>query len=315
MSDIIVEKLEKYGLSQQNRPVQLFSKIGIVGCGSVGQSIAILVSSKELEVHFIELSEEKITQAFDEIEKELNKKIEHWGLTSGEKRSILSRIHGYVGYEHLKGCDLVIETIRTKKEQQIISRKEVFKNIEKYVSPETIIATNSTTVVVTELAAELEHKERCVGLHFFTNTPDAKIIEIVKGLYTSDEVYEKVFKFVKLLGKEIIPVQESPGLISTRLITILINEACQMLMEGVATKENIDKTMKEGLGMPLGPFEIADKAGLDKVVSWMDSLYNEFGEKKYKPSPVLMQLVRANRYGLSTGEGFYKYDKEGKKIF
>lgn len=314
MSDIIVEKLEKYGLSQQDRPRQLFSKVGIVGCGSVGQAIAILVSSKELEVHFIELSEEKITQAFDQIEKELNKKIEHWGLTSGEKRSILSRIHGYVGYEHLKGCDLVIETIRTKKEQQISSRKEVFKNIEKYVSPETIIATNSTTVVVTELAAELEHKERCIGLHFFTNTPDAKIIEVVKGLYTSDEVYEKVCKFVKLLDKEIIPVQESPGLISIRLMTTLINEACQLLMEGISSKENIDKTMKEGLGMPLGPFEIADKAGLDKVVNWMDSLYNEFGEKKYKPSPVLMQLVRANRFGLSTGEGFYKYDKEGRKI-
>ena len=126
------------------------------------------------------------------MEKELDNMIEHWGMTPGEKRAILSRIKGYIGYEHLKGCDLVIETIKSKtREQRVICRKEVFKNIEKYVAPDTIIATNSSTIVITELSSELEHKERCVSLHFLTSIPGSKMIEVVRGLYTSDEAYDK----------------------------------------------------------------------------------------------------------------------------
>ena len=167
MAEVIVEPIEKYGLSQKDRHKQLFSKVGIVGCGTVGQNIALMISQKELEVVFIELSEEKISNALCNIERELDKMIEQWGMTESEKRAILSRIHGYVGYEHLKGCDLVIESIRSKsRERRVSCRKEVFKNVEKYVSSDCIIATNSTTIVITELSSELEHKERCVSLHF-----------------------------------------------------------------------------------------------------------------------------------------------------
>src|SRR4030042_6056047 len=135
MSEILVEQIENYGLSKKDRTKTLFSKVGLVGCGSVGQSIALMISQKELEVIFIELSEEKISYAFYKMEQELDNTIQHWGLTPGEKRAILSRITGYLGYEHLKGCDLVIETIRSKtREQRVICRKEVFKNIEKYVA-------------------------------------------------------------------------------------------------------------------------------------------------------------------------------------
>ena len=315
MSELILESIEEYGLSKKDRPKQLFSKVGIVGCGSVGQNIAMMISAKELEVIFIELSEEKIDYAFNRIESELNLMIDHWGMTPGEKRSILSRIRGYVGYENLKGCDLVIEAIRSKtREQRVTCRKEVFKNIEKYVSPDAIIATNSTTIVVTELSSELEYKNRCVSLHFLTTAPGAKMIEVVRGLYTSDEVYDRVCKFVRMLGKEVIPVEESPGLISVRLYVALVNEACEVLMEGVGTKEDIDKTMRIGLGMTLGPFELADKVGLDKVVRWMDNLYHEFGDIKYKASPVIKKLVRAMQYGRTSGQGFYKYDESGRKI-
>ncbi len=315
MSDIIVESIEEYGLSKKDRPKQLFSKVGIVGCGSVGQNIAMMISAKELEVIFIELSEEKIDYAFCRMEAELNHMIDHWGMTPGEKRSILSRIHGFVGYEHLKGCDLVIEAIRSKtREQRVTCRKEVFKNIEKYVSTDAIIATNSTTIVVTELSSELENKNRCVSLHFLTTSPGAKMIEVVRGLYTSDEVYTRVCKFVSMLGKEVIPVEESPGLISVRLFVALVNEACEVLMEGVGTREDIDKTMRIGLGLTLGPFELADKVGLDKVVRWMDNLYHEFGDIKYKASPVIKKLVRALQYGRGSGQGFYKYDETGRKI-
>lgn len=315
MPDLIVESIEEYGLSKKDRPKQLFSKVGIVGCGSVGQNIAMMISSKELEVVFIELSEEKIDYAFCRMGIELDNMIDHWGMTPGEKRSILSRIHGHVGYEHLKGCDLVIEAIRSKtREQRVSCRKEVFKNIEKYVATDAIIATNSTTIVITELSSELENKHRCVSLHFLTTSPGAKMIEVVRGLYTSDEVYDRVCKFVRMLGKEVIPVEESPGLISVRLFVALVNEACEVLMEGVGTKEDIDKTMRVGLGLTLGPFELADKVGLDKVVRWMDNLYHEFGDIKYKASPVIKKLVRAMQYGRTSGQGFYTYDMSGKKI-
>ncbi|MBN1115827.1 MAG: 3-hydroxyacyl-CoA dehydrogenase family protein [Bacteroidales bacterium] len=315
MAEVIIEPIENYGLSAKNRPKQLFSKVGIVGCGTVGQNIAMLISQKELEIVFIELSDEKIHLAMKNIEQELDNMIEHWGMTTGEKRAILSRISGYVGYEHLKGCDLVIESIRSKtRERRISCRKEVFKNVEKYVSTDAIIATNSTTIVITELSSELENKERCVSLHFLTNAPSARMIEVVRGLYTSDDVYAKVTKFITMLGKEAILCQESPGLVSVRLFVVQLNEACEVLMEGVSTMEDIDKTMRIGLGQALGPFEMADKIGLDKVNRWMENLYNEFGDSKYIASPLIKKLVRAQRLGRISGIGFYAYDEEGKKI-
>lgn len=315
MANVIIEPIEKYGLSAKDRPKQLFSKVGIVGCGTVGQSIALMISQKELEVVFIELSQDKIDYAKCKIEAELDNMIEHWGMTPGEKRAIMSRIHGHVGYEHLKGCDLVIESIRSKtRERRVSCRKEVFKNVEKYVSPDCIIATNSTTIVITELSSELEYKERCVSLHFLTNVQSSKMIEVVRGLYTTDEVYDKVTKFITMLGREAIPCEESPGLVSVRVFVAQLNEACEVLMEGVTTMNDIDKTMRIGLGQTLGPFEMADKIGLDKVNRWMENLYNEFGDKKYIASPIIKRLVRAQHLGRFSGKGFYNYDETGKKI-
>jgi len=314
MAEVIVESIENYGLSQKTRSRTLFSKVGIVGCGTVGQNIALLISQKELEVVFIELSEEKVSAAFQKMEMELDNMIGRWGMTPGEKRAILSRISGFIGYEYLRGCDLVIEAIRSKtREQRITCRKEVFKNIEKYVARDTIIATNSTTIAITELSSELEYKDRCVSLHFLTNAPGAKMIEVVRSLYTSDEVFDKVSKFITMIGKILVQVQESPGLISIRLFVTMVNEACEILMEGVGSKSDIDTTMRVGLGLSLGPFELADKIGLDKVERWMDNLYGEFGDLKYKASPVIKRLVRAHQYGRSTGTGFYTYDEMGRK--
>lgn len=315
MADIIVESIENFGLSQKSRSRTLFSKVGIVGCGSVGQNIALMISQRELEVVFIELSEEKVSSAIKAIDQELENMIGRWGMTPSEKRAILSRISGHVGYENLKDCDLVIEVIRSKaREQRVTARKEVFKNIEKWVSPDTIIATNSTTIAITELSSDLEHKERCVSIHFITSAPGSKMAEVVRSLYTSDEVFEKVSKFITMIGKSMVQVQESPGLISIRLFATLVNEACEILMEGVGNKADIDNTMRIGLGLAMGPFELADKVGLDKVERWMDNLYGEFGDLKYKASPILKRHVRAHQYGRSTGQGFYMYDESGRKI-
>ncbi len=315
MAELIIEPLENYGLSKKDKPKTLFSKVGVVGCGTVGQAIARVISCRGIEVVFIEVSEQAIKYAMDEMSKELDRMIDRWGMTSGEKRSILSRIKGSMNYADLRDCDLVIEAILSKtRENSIALRKKVFKEIEKNVKPETIIATNSTTIVITELSAELEHNERCVSLHFSTTAPDARILEVVRGLNTSDEAYEKVLKFGKLLSKIVIPVEESPGLISVRLFVVLLNEACQILVEGVAKKEDIDLTMASGFGSKLGPFQMADKIGLDKVLRWMENLYSEFGEPKYKAPPILKRMVRANQLGRKTLKGFYVYDQNGKRL-
>jgi 3-hydroxybutyryl-CoA dehydrogenase len=190
----------------------------------------------------------------------------------------------------------------------------ILYKIEQHVDPETIIATNSSTQVITELTADLKHRDRCVSFHFLTPEADARVVEIVRGLYTSQKAYENTLKFANLIGKKVIPVKESPGIISTRLFVPLINEACEILMEGVGTMEDIDLTMKVGFGLPLGPFEMADKIGLDKIFRWCENLYGEFGDMKYKSSPLLKRLVRANQIGRRTARGFYEYNKDGVKV-
>ncbi|WP_026475679.1 3-hydroxyacyl-CoA dehydrogenase family protein [Alkaliflexus imshenetskii] len=317
MAEIVVEPIEKYALNKRKRVKTLFSKIGVVGCGKEGQSIARIASWHGIEVVFVELSLERIESALMGISRELDNRIENWGLTLSEKKAIMGRIRGTLDYKDLADCDFVIEAIRSDEktgERSIDVRKQVFRSIEAVVDRDTIIATNATTIVISELASELVYRDRCVSLHFFVTSSEARIIEVVKGLYTTDEVYSKVCTFVKLINRDVIPVEESAGLISVRLYVALLNEACQTLMEGIATMKDIDKTMVIGLGMRFGPFHTADIIGLNKVVKWMDNLFEEFGDPKYKPSPLIKRMVRAKRLGVQTGEGFYRYDANGKKI-
>jgi 3-hydroxybutyryl-CoA dehydrogenase len=310
-----IEKLEDYGLAKETKPKTLFALVGIVGAGTVGQNIARMVSSKGLDVILLDLSQEKIDQAYDELSKELNRMIERWGMTNSEKLGILSRIKGTTDYNSFKGCDIVIEAVKSSnREESHDLRMKILKKIEEHVDRNTIIATNSSTQVITELTADLNYKDRCVSFHFLTPEADARVVEIVKGLYTSQIAYENTIKFANLIGKKVIPVRESPGIISTRLFVPLINEACEILMEGVGSMEDIDLTMRVGFGLPLGPFEMADKIGLDKVLRWCENLYDEFGDLKYKSSPLLKKLVRANQWGRRTGRGFYEYNKDGVKI-
>lgn len=309
------ERLEDYGLSKDTRPKTQFSKVGIVGAGAVGQNIARMISSKGLDVIFLDLTQEKIDKAYAELARELDRMIQRWGMTNSEKLGILSRIKGTTDYRDFKGCDIVIEAIKSlKREQTHEIRSEILKNIEKNVGRNTIIATNSSTHVITELTADLQYKDRCVSFHFLTPEADARVVEVVKGLYTSQETYDNTLKFAQLIGKKVVTVKESPGIISTRLFVPLINEACEILMEGVGTMEDIDLTMRVGYGLPLGPFEMADKIGLDKILRWCENLYDEYGEVKYKSSPLLKKLVRAYQYGRRTGMGFYEYNKDGGKI-
>ena len=315
MSDIKVEKICNYALSKDAKPKSLFSKIGVVGCGTVGQSIVRLVSARGIEVVFIEKDEDLVREALRRISDDLDNMIDRWGMTSGEKRAIMSRIEGSVDCTKLQECELVFEAVRSKsKKANIKLVEEIFKKIEANTSIDTIIATNSTILGVTEIASVLEYPQRTVSIHFLISQPDAPVVEVSKGIETSDEVSAKVEKFIKLLGKRIVPISESPGGISARLVSPLINDACQMLMEGVATMDEIDDMMTKGLGMRMGPFATADKIGLDKILLWLDGLYEEFGELKYKAHSILKNNVRANQLGRKTEKGFFEYDSEGKRV-
>jgi len=317
MAEPIIEPIERYGLSKRNRKRTLFSRIGVVGCGKEGSVIATTAALNGMEVVFLEPTEERITNAYARIEEKLNKKIDNWGLTLNEKKAILSRISGTTNYKDFSSCDFVIEAIRYDEntgERRIMQRKEVFLQLEKVLSPKAIIASNVSTVIVTDLAAELEHTDRCIGLHFLSNIPDSHIIEIVPGLNTSTETYDKVCLFAKLINHQYVPVMESSGLISIRLFLIQLNEACGILMEGISSVEDIDRVLTVGFGHRQGVFRTADQMGIEKIVKLLDNLWEEYGSIKYKPSPILLRLFRAKHYGVSRGKGFYNYDDAGNII-
>jgi 3-hydroxybutyryl-CoA dehydrogenase len=311
----MAESLEDYSISKTiKQKSTVLKKIGIVGCGSMGQDIAMLASSNGIDVAFVDISEERVEEIYIEMGAKLDRIISRWGLTKGEKRAILSRIKGSADYSILKGCSIVIESVITNNMKDIVEAKQdVFRNIEKVVSRDAIIATNSSTIVISELATALKYRDRAMAIHFLSPALTVKIIEVARCLSTSDTAYNLVLKFARMIDRDVIEVGESPGSISTRLIVSLINESCQVLMEGLSNVDNIDETMRLGYGLQLGPFEMADKIGLDKLVIWMDNLYKEFGERKYKTSPVIKKLVRAGHLGRKTGIGFYNY-KDGKII-
>jgi 3-hydroxybutyryl-CoA dehydrogenase len=213
--------------------------------------------------------------------------------------------------DDLKDCDFVIECIRYDDEtgeRSTKMRKEVFKNLEEALSPDAIIATNATTVIISELASDLKHKNRCISLHFMIGHPDAKIIEVVKGFFTSEEVLEKVLTFSRMIKHEAIIVHESNGFVGQRLLVVMLNEACQMLMENICDLESIDKMFQVGFGQRMGVFRLADIIGIEKIVMLMEDMFNEYGDKKYKPSSILWRLYRSKQLGLHSGKGFYIYD-------
>lgn len=307
------EKLERFSLSKNLQPKGMLQKVGLIGCGSVGQEIALHVSQKGIEVVFIDLSNKRISEVTERMDAELENRIAKWGMTGSEKKLVMSRIKGSTDYANLEDCDIIIETIHSKKPgTSLEERMEVFRKVEKAVKKDTVITSNTATLMISDLAAVLEHPERALGMHFISPVSKINIVEVVRHANTNDEAYEMVNKFAQMIGKKIIKCSESPGNISTRMIVPMINEACSILMEGVATVSDIDEVMKEATGFEFGPFEMADKFGVDKIHKWMQNLFHEQGDLKYKPSPIIKRMVRAKMLGRYVGEGFY-YWNDGVK--
>ncbi len=306
----MAEKVADFALNKEVVQRAGIRKFGIVGCGSLGQDIAIMVSQANIEVLFIDTSQARIFEIFNTIEAQLENMINRWGLTHSEKRAIISRIKGSENMEDLKDCDIVIETINSKKPGTSLNeRQEIFSAIEAVVPADTIITSNTATVIISELASVLQNPSRAIGMHFLYPMDDNEMVEVIRSSQTSDETYETTCRFIRMLGKKAVTVNESHGNISTRMMIPMINEACNLLMEGISTVYDIDYTVKQSTGSQLGPFELADKIGLDKIQRWMDNLYDKLADPKFKTSPIIRRLIRAGMLGERSGEGFYKYEK------
>jgi 3-hydroxybutyryl-CoA dehydrogenase len=305
----IFESLAGYSLSRESESKGSIQKIGVIGGGNMGQEIIIHIARNGLDVVFLDLTLENVNATLAQIETRLLEIVDRWGMTPSEKKGIQNKIKGTVSYQDIKDCDIVIEAINSRKKGTNIEiRKEVFRQIEEVVSPDTIIASNTATLMISDLSSVLRIPQRALGLHFIAPVSTNSIVEVVKSYQTNEESFATVNKFIRMIGKKAIIVNESPGVISTRLMVTLINEACHILMEGVSSVRDIDETMKQALGHQFGPFELADRIGLDKLLKWMDNLYAEFGELKFKPSPILKRLVRMNHLGKAHGIGFYAYE-------
>ncbi|MEW6534069.1 MAG: 3-hydroxyacyl-CoA dehydrogenase NAD-binding domain-containing protein [Candidatus Auribacterota bacterium] len=286
--------------------------IGIIGASTRGRGLAEAAALAGLNVNLVELNKETLDRGIRKIGEEMDHLIEKWGLTDSEKKAAMARIKGITSLEDLeKKCQMVIVTVR----EDLDLNKDIFARLDAHMSPATILVTHSAILSVTEIATATQRPDKVAGITFLPPVVRVQLGEVVRGLKTSQETYETVTMFINdRLGKTAVEVAEAPGYISIRMLVNMINEAMYLVMEGIASIEDIDTSMKLGFDMKRGPFEIADKVGLDMVLVWTKYMYKEAGYRYNAPCPLLLKLVRANNLGKKTGEGFYKYDESGKII-
>ncbi|PZT54484.1 3-hydroxyacyl-CoA dehydrogenase family protein [Paenibacillus silvae] len=288
-----------------------FKKIGVVGGGTMGQGISQMLAAKGLDVLLVEHTTQKLDHAYNMIETNLDKQLEKWAITKAEKKLILSRITKVGHLAELGSCDMVIETIT----EDLEAKKKVFHQLDQVCPSNVILASNTSTLSLTELASSTKYPERVIGMHFIHPVSRVDLVEIIRGLKTSDTTFEETRRFVEeVVDKKGVMIYESPGFVSSRLICLLINEALHVLQEGVASAEDIDDAMRIGYNFQHGPLEMADRFGLDSVEAALERMFREFGELKYRPSTVLKKMVRAGHLGVKSGEGFFKYDKDGDRL-
>ncbi|MGE7983452.1 3-hydroxyacyl-CoA dehydrogenase family protein [Solibacillus sp. NPDC093137] len=277
--------------------------ISVIGAGVMGRGIAYSAALANFNVTLHDISEQSLQNAKEQIEKDLNKSIDR-GYAKEEDRQPIANIQYTTSLEEAgKKADLVIEAVL----EDMALKIEVFQKLDQLCSPHTILATNTSTMSPTEIGAQTKRASQTIAMHFFNPVPRMKLVEVVRGLDTSDETYEKVKQAALQMNKEVVEVNEFPGFVTSRMNCLIGNEAMNMLMEGVASAEDIDKALKLGLNHPMGPLELADLVGLDSRLRNMQYLYETLGEK-YRPCPLLTKYVKAGKLGRKSGEGFYKYD-------
>jgi len=280
-------------------------KVAVIGGGTMGNGITHVFAMNGYDVNLVEMKVELFDRAIGMISKNLDRQIKKEIITQSDKEAALSRISKVVGVKNVPAdTDLVIEAIFENKEVKL----SVFKELNAIIKPNSIFASNTSSISITELSAPTR-ADKFIGMHFMNPVPMMKLVEIIRGYSTSDETFSTIKNLSEKLGKVPVEVFDYPGFVANRILIPMINEAAFALMEGVASAEDIDTVMKLGMNHPMGPLTLADFIGLDVCLAIMEVLYNGFNDPKYRPCPFLRKLVAAKKLGRKTGEGFFKYDK------
>ena len=278
-------------------------KIMVIGAGQMGSGIAQVCAMAGFEVILHDLNEKIVHKGINSIKNQLQKQVEKEKLTNSEKEEIIQRLNVSSTLDHVKKADLIIEAIIEKMEV----KTSLFEKLDQLASEKTILATNTSSLPITEIAAATTRPERVIGMHFMNPVPVMKLVEIIRGLATSDEVYEQIEAVTRKLNKTPVEVQDFPGFVSNRILMPMINEAIFTVYEGVAEPEAVDEVMKLGMNHPMGPLTLADFIGLDTCLYIMETLHEGFGDDKYRPCPLLRKYVKAGWLGRKSGRGFYQY--------
>ncbi|MBL6449124.1 3-hydroxybutyryl-CoA dehydrogenase [Fulvivirga sp. 29W222] len=285
--------------------------IAVIGSGTMGNGIAHVFAQNGYNVSLVDISEDALKKALATIEKNLDRQIKKEAISEDDKKNTLANITTFTSTEEgVKNVDLVVEAAT----ENIDLKLKIFQNLDKICGPETILATNTSSISITKIAAVTERSEKVIGMHFMNPVPVMKLVEVIRGYNTTDEVTSTIMELSKNLGKVPVEVNDYPGFIANRILMPMINEAIESLYEGVAGVEEIDTVMKLGMAHPMGPLQLADFIGLDVCLSILNVLYEGFGNPKYAPCPLLVNMVEAGHKGVKSGSGFYSWGHGTKDL-
>ncbi|HNS12987.1 MAG TPA: 3-hydroxybutyryl-CoA dehydrogenase [Bacteroidia bacterium] len=284
--------------------------IAVIGAGTMGNGIAHVFAQQGFNVNLVDVSEDSLKKALVTIGKNLDRMLSKQKITEKDKENTLKNIHTFTSIESgVRSSDLIIEAATENLELKL----KIFRDLDKFSAPHAILATNTSSISITQIAAQTSRPEKVIGMHFMNPVPVMKLVEIIRGYVTSDEVTTTIFELSEKLGKIPVEVNDYPGFVANRILMPMINEAILTLHEGVAGVEEIDTVMKLGMAHPMGPLQLADFIGLDVCLSIMRVLHEGFGNPKYAPCVLLVNMVTAGHLGIKSGSGFYEYDTNTKE--
>jgi 3-hydroxybutyryl-CoA dehydrogenase len=287
--------------------------ITVIGAGTMGNGIAHTFAQKDFNVNLVDISADALERAIATISKNLDRMVKKERITEDDKDNTLSSITTYTDIkEGVKGVDLVVEAAT----ENIDLKLKIFKQLDDICDTNTLLATNTSSISITKIAAVTNRPTQVIGMHFMNPVPVMKLVEVIRGYATSDKVTERVMEMSRTLGKSPVEVNDYPGFVANRILMPMINESIETLFQGVAGVEEIDTVMMLGMGHPMGPLHLADFIGLDVCLSILEVMHEGFGNPKYAPNPLLVNMVTAGKLGIKSGEGFYNYSEgpRNKKV-